>query len=1065
MMAVMMVFLAGRLPARAAETYTITLYGNGGYCIDDAGKKQDSIALDVSAGTVLTTDDNCGDVSWQSSDPNLGFAGWTDAAGAEYGSSDTFTVNGNAELYAIWDSLVDEKALAAATASNEQENNNSEAPAANEATSDESATDESSSGESAAGTAAADESEASESESEASAPMMLAAAPSNQKTITITIDGGNGGYYIDANGAQQTSLVLQHTMNLDANGNPTDMGLQLEISDRLGGVEWLNSDPHNRMSTWNISGSLYSIYNSEVYSAEQDETITAEWETCNLITFDSGSATAYFEYNEATPATVTVKCLADESLGGYVGDPINTDTAKVLYGWDYDGDGISDSNDYSRDKPTGDMTITAIWADRITITFDPQGGSYYVPNGFETSPFVYEGSSANWYSLASVKPYLHHSTSALAGWAYDQAGSSMVTDDVTYTDVNGKTLYAVWAKDVYTLTYDANGGAFTGTVSGTQAYDRIPATETWPTAQVTTDGHEDPERSGYEFGGWAMDPDGKEQFRSVWGEASRNASMPETGDFTVYAIWKNLSEKTDSTGLWIYQELGNGNAEIIDYLGTDTDLVIPDTVDGLTVTRLKLSEMGTGVHNNTVDITSLVIPDTVQSFSDMTGGMFGRTSLQSVTFGSGIKEIPTNMFRDCTSLSQVVLPENLEYIGAWAFQNTAITSIDLPASCKELAWRVFYGCASLEEVTIRGNLNYFGGEQFINTGLKTIRFMADLPVNGDANDPASFTGITATAYYPAYWTSVPSSTYQGATNITWVREATAKVMQIDHQTEVPDQVLVNGTALTASQYVATVTQDADGKDIVIIELTEAYKSTLADDAKIEAVYASETFEGTVYPENVSYATLDIENGSQTVEGEATADSLKPVVITVSGQAANVQSVGVDGTILDQKAYTVTAGSAIITLLEDYLATLPADENEHEVTVTFKDGGIATASFTVVTTAPEEQPEPSEDESSAEESSPEESAAEESNTEESSAEESSSEESSAEESAAEESKTEESKAEESKAEESSSSKPAPVIPSDSPNTGDPGYLIWVIAIAASGVVLALLLVFLLKKRRK
>ena len=742
----------------------------------------------------------------------------------------------------------------------------------------------------------------------------------------------------------------------------------------------------------------------------------------------------------------------------------------MLYGWDYDGDGISDTNDYSWDKPTGDTTITAVWADKITITFDPQGGSYYGPNGFETAPFVYEGSSADWYSLASVKPYLHHSTSALAGWAYDQAGSSMVTDDVTYTDVNGKTLYAVWAKDVYTLTYDANGGAFTGTVSGTQAYDRIPAAETWLTAQVTTDGHEDPERSGYEFGGWAMDPDGKEQFRSVWGESSRNASMPETGDITVYAIWKNLSEITDSTGLWIYQELGNGCAEIIDYLGTDTDIVIPDTVDGLTVTRLKLSEMAAGVHNNTVNITSLVIPDTVQSFSDMTGGMFGRTSLQSVTFGSGIKEIPTNMFRDCTSLSQVVLPANLEYIGAWAFQNTAITSIDLPASCKELSWRVFYDCASLEEVTIRGNLNYFGGEQFINTGLKTIRFMADLPVNGDANDPASFTGVTATAYYPAYWTSVPSSTYQGAANITWIREATVPVMQIDHQTAAPDQVLVNGTALTASQYVATVTKDADGKDVVIIELTEAYKSTLTDDAKIEAVYASETFDGTVYPENISYATLEVENGSQTVEGEATADSLKPVVITVSGQAANVQSVGVDGTILDQKDYTVTAGSAIITLLEEYLATLPAGEDEHEVTVTFKDGGIATASFSVVTTVPEEQPEPAADESSAEESTVEESSAEESNTEESSTEESAAEESGTGNSKPEGSKTEESKAEESKPEESkpaesSADEPSPVVPSGSPKTGDPGYLIWVIAIAASGVVLALLLVFLLKKRGK
>ena len=227
MMAVMMVFLAGRFPVRAAETYTITLYGNGGYCIDDENKKQESIALDVSAGTVLTTDDNCGNVSWQSSDPNLGFAGWADAAGTEYGSSDTFTVNGNAELYAIWEDLVDNAAFTTAIADGSSEEN--AVPA----------------GES---TESVPSAPGSESTATVSAPAMLAAAPA-QTTHTIVADG-NGGFYVDANGAQQTSITLTY--------NDTDM---YTLSESFGGVEWKHSDPHMRLIGWNDSaGNFHSIY-------------------------------------------------------------------------------------------------------------------------------------------------------------------------------------------------------------------------------------------------------------------------------------------------------------------------------------------------------------------------------------------------------------------------------------------------------------------------------------------------------------------------------------------------------------------------------------------------------------------------------------------------------------------------------------------------------------------------------------------------------------------------------------------------------------------------------------
>ncbi len=1069
-MAVMMVILTGRFPAKAAETYEITLYGNGGYCIDDSGKKHDEFPFQVSEGTILTMDENLGDVEWRNADTSLVLVGWQDAAGEEYKMSSSFTVTKDVELYAIWDDLIDESAFASAIADKPDEESSaeesSEDTSAESTVSEESSSEESSveSSSEAANSEAADPEESStesepktsEAQSQAAPPMMLATAP-GQTAYTVTVDG-NGGYYEDTSGTQQTSTSFSYTPDTDI----------LEASDHLGHVQWQHSDPHKHLAAWtDSSGNSYSVDEMASIDIKQDTTLTAVWEDWYLITFESGSPTAFFDYEGTAVPAMTIQHPTNDTMGYYAGQPDNTDANQVFYGWDWDGDGVSDTFDYYGYEPTGDTTFTAIWADKITITFDPNGGYYDNGNGPETTPYVYEGNSQDWTDSLPA-PYIQNQNVSLAltGWAYDKDGQSMVSETPPYRDVNGQT--------VYQLTYDANGGYFNGDSNKTQAFETIPATQTWKNANSVNSDYQDVMRTGYEFAGWAADPDGNEILSFSNDMTDLHPVLPETGDVTVYAIWRDTSEKTDVTGLWIYKLLNDGSAEIIDYLGSDVDIVIPDTVDGMPVISVEFSNFANGAHNNSLDIESIVMPDSVQRLSMM--GLSGRTSLKSVVMGSGITEIPTSMFRDCTALSEVVLPANIQYIRAWAFQGTAITSLDLPESCTQLGWRAFYGCSNLTDVTIRGNLTDFGSEVFVGTALQNITFKADLPTSGIMYETA-FEGITANGYYPVSWTSVPASTYQGATNITWIREATVPVMQIDHQTTVPDTIYVDGILLNENQYTATVTQDAEGKDVVVIELTEDFKSTLSDEVVIEALYGTDAFEGTVYPENISYATLSVEGEDQTQtitqkpDGTSSASGLEPIVITVSGEASEVASVAVDGKVLDTSAYTLAPGSTIVTILEDYLVTLSPDVEEHDVTVTFNDGGIAKASFRIVSQTVQEEPEESKaEESQAEESAVEESKAEESSAEESKAEESKVEESKTEESKAEESKAEESKAEESKAEESvvdesKSEESAPVTPSNTPTTGDPGYMIWVIVIAASGVILAALLAFFLKKRRK
>ena len=88
----------------------------------------------------------------------------------------------------------------------------------------------------------------------------------------------------------------------------------------------------------------------------------------------------------------------------------------------------------------------------------------------------------------------------------------------------------------------------------------------------------------------------------------------------------------------------------------------------------------------------------------------------------------------------------------------------------------------------------------------------------------------------------------------------------------------------------------------------------------------------------SYSVLD----GEAAKYEKGAES--GVSIRFSGAADDLFSVQVDGTTISSDNYTVASGSTVVTLKPSYLDTLA--EGDHTVTAYYKDGGRATASFSV-----------------------------------------------------------------------------------------------------------------------
>lgn len=196
---------------------------------------------------------------------------------------------------------------------------------------------------------------------------------------------------------------------------------------------------------------------------------------------------------------------------------------------------------------------------------------------------------------------------------------------------------------------------------------------------------------------------------------------------------------TNTSGDFEYKVLDDGTAEITGYNGSATELEIPSTLDGYTVTSIggyafenctsltsititdSVTEIGFGAFENCTSLTSVTISDSVTKIG---GYAFkGCTSLTSITIPGSVTEIDSYTFGGCTSLDSITIPDTVTTIGWYAFSGcTSLTSITIPDSVTEIDCGVFEGCTSLKEAYIFGNIEELNYSTFHNcTSLEEVK--------------------------------------------------------------------------------------------------------------------------------------------------------------------------------------------------------------------------------------------------------------------------------------------------------------------------------------------------------
>ena len=223
----------------------------------------------------------------------------------------------------------------------------------------------------------------------------------------------------------------------------------------------------------------------------------------------------------------------------------------------------------------------------------------------------------------------------------------------------------------------------------------------------------------------------------------------------------------------------NGEVTITKYIGSDTQVRIPEKIEGKSVTEIgnetfcycnnlknvTIPSSVTRIGNSAFDIckrlTDINVSINNPLYSSQDGVLFNKdkttliccpagkentlyiipnsvteigndafsecSNLTSVTIPAGVTKIGNDAFSECSSLTSVYIPDSVNEIGDYAFFScTNLTSIDIQNGITEIGNETFCYCNNLKSVTIPSSVTRIG-----NYAFAVCKSLTDINVNSD----------------------------------------------------------------------------------------------------------------------------------------------------------------------------------------------------------------------------------------------------------------------------------------------------------------------------------------------
>ena len=310
-------------------------------------------------------------------------------------------------------------------------------------------------------------------------------------------------------------------------------------------------------------------------------------------------------------------------------------------------------------------------------------------------------------------------------------------------------------------------------------------------------------------------------------------------------------------------ELYNG-AIVIEYLGDDTNVTIPASVNDIPVTGISGS-----VFKDRTNIVSFEIPDSVTSIDsnafyntgyynnadNWENGLLyidnclieAKDTIESADIKAGTRIIAACAFDDCTSLTSIEIPDSVTSIDGYAFSGcSSLTSVNIPDSVTSIDYNVFSGCNSLEKIHIT-DVAAWCNIDFEYYGCNPLENGADLYLNGQKVTnlviPDGVTAIKNYAFYgfksltsieiPDSVTSIGTGAFKDCTSL-------KSVVIPDGVTEIRYGTFSNCSSLTSVTIPASVTSSDEDAFRSCSSIEKVYITDVAAWCNIDFGYYSST---------------------------------------------------------------------------------------------------------------------------------------------------------------------------------------------------------------------------------
>lgn len=274
---------------------------------------------------------------------------------------------------------------------------------------------------------------------------------------------------------------------------------------------------------------------------------------------------------------------------------------------------------------------------------------------------------------------------------------------------------------------------------------------------------------------WTSD---KPEFATVDQNGQVTPIAPGTAVITATTA-NNLTASCTVTVKPVFAATTDDNTVTISvYNGTETNVVIPETIDNKPVTAIganafsgkymiqnvtipaTVTSIGTNAFYKT-GLTSVTIPATVTSIG--ANAFYECLGLTTLTFSGtpNLQTIGARAFRGCVGLSSVVIPCEVTSIGEDAFMQCKLSSLTFAADSKlqTIGNLAFYGCSDLASVTIPNSVTSISYGAFKNCAkLTNVSFATTSKVTTIGNEAFAQSGLTSIEL-PGSLTSLGSNAF------------------------------------------------------------------------------------------------------------------------------------------------------------------------------------------------------------------------------------------------------------------------------------------------------------------